>query len=168
MSESKVVNITQLEADLTSIANTIREKSGGSDALVFPDGFTNAISSLEVGGGLPSVVSALTSGEYTSAKTTSVTSYIQHGLGGIPDFVLMWKKGGYTSLTGGQFCVGAILVVSDKKLSHVVYYNSGEYKTASLTSAIANNTTFKMTTNTNGKFLTGATYCWLAGMFTAG
>ena len=43
MAENKVVNITQLESDLTSIANAIREKTGGSDSLAFPNGFVSAI-----------------------------------------------------------------------------------------------------------------------------
>lgn len=46
MAENKVVNITQLESDLTSIANAIREKTGGSDSLAFPNGFVSAIDGL--------------------------------------------------------------------------------------------------------------------------
>lgn len=46
MAENKVVNTTQLEADLTSIASAIREKTGGSDSLAFPNGFVSAIDGL--------------------------------------------------------------------------------------------------------------------------
>ena len=38
MANYKVVNADQLDADLTSVADAIREKTGGSEALSFPDG----------------------------------------------------------------------------------------------------------------------------------
>jgi hypothetical protein len=46
MAENKVVNTTQLDADLTTIANAIREKTGESDSLVFPVGFISAMDNL--------------------------------------------------------------------------------------------------------------------------
>ena len=36
---------------LTAIADAIRAKTGGSDSLVFPDGFLQAIAEIEAGGG---------------------------------------------------------------------------------------------------------------------
>ena len=38
-------------SDLTSIANSIREKAGTSDALAFPAGFAEAIAAISAGGG---------------------------------------------------------------------------------------------------------------------
>lgn len=38
------------KSDLVSIADTIRSKTGGTDELTFPDGFSNAISSISGGG----------------------------------------------------------------------------------------------------------------------
>lgn len=52
MAENKVVNTTQLEADLTSIADAIREKTGGSDSLAFPDGFVSAMDNLALSNNL--------------------------------------------------------------------------------------------------------------------
>jgi hypothetical protein len=49
MAENKVVNATQLDADLTSIANAIRAKAESSDSLVFPSGFVDAIANLSSG-----------------------------------------------------------------------------------------------------------------------
>lgn len=37
------------KSDLVSIADTIRSKTGGTDELTFPDGFSNAISSISGG-----------------------------------------------------------------------------------------------------------------------
>ena len=51
MALDKLVDSTQLDADLTSVADAIRAKSGGSGQLAFPAGFVNEIESIETGGG---------------------------------------------------------------------------------------------------------------------
>ena len=51
MAVDKLVDSTQLDADLTSVANAIRTKGGTSAALAFPAGFVNAIYAIETGGG---------------------------------------------------------------------------------------------------------------------
>jgi hypothetical protein len=43
MAENKVVNTTQLEADLTSIADAIRVKTKTTGGIKFPEGFVEAI-----------------------------------------------------------------------------------------------------------------------------
>lgn len=45
----KIVNIEQLEADLTSVADSIRAKSGISDKLDFPAGFISAAAGIQSG-----------------------------------------------------------------------------------------------------------------------
>ena len=51
MAYDKVVDSAALDTQLTSIADAIRAKTGGSDSLVFPDGFSQAIAAIEAGGG---------------------------------------------------------------------------------------------------------------------
>lgn len=51
MSVDKLVDSTQLDADLTSVANAIRAKSGGSGQLAFPAGFVSEIGNIPSGGG---------------------------------------------------------------------------------------------------------------------
>lgn len=51
MSADKLVDSTQLDADLTSVANAIRAKSGGSSQLAFPAGFVSEIGNIPSGGG---------------------------------------------------------------------------------------------------------------------
>ena len=51
MALDKVVDSAALDTQLTSIADAIRAKTGGSDSLVFPDGFLQAIAAIEAGGG---------------------------------------------------------------------------------------------------------------------
>jgi len=46
MSTYKLVDSDQLDTDLTAVAESIRAKTGGSETLVFPDGFVTAINQL--------------------------------------------------------------------------------------------------------------------------
>lgn len=49
MSLDKLVDSTQLNADLTAVANAIRTKGGTSASLAFPAGFVSAIQAIETG-----------------------------------------------------------------------------------------------------------------------
>ena len=51
MSVDKLVDSTQLDSDLTSVANAIRTKGGTSASLAFPAGFVSAIQNIPTGGG---------------------------------------------------------------------------------------------------------------------
>ncbi len=50
MAVDKLVDSTQLDADLTSVANAIRTKGGTSDDLAFPAGFVSAVQAIPTGG----------------------------------------------------------------------------------------------------------------------
>ena len=50
MAVDKLVDSTQLDSDLTSVANAIRAKSGGSNQLAFPAGFVSEIQAIPSGG----------------------------------------------------------------------------------------------------------------------
>ena len=52
MALDKLVDSTQLDSDLTSVADAIRAKSGGSSQLAFPAGFVSEIQAIPSGGGL--------------------------------------------------------------------------------------------------------------------
>lgn len=52
MSLDKLVDSTQLDTDLTSVANAIRTKGGTSASLAFPAGFVQAIAAIPSGGGV--------------------------------------------------------------------------------------------------------------------
>lgn len=49
MSENKLVNSTQLDIDLTSVASAIRTKGGTSGSLTFPQGFISAVEAIDIG-----------------------------------------------------------------------------------------------------------------------
>lgn len=51
MAVDKLVDSTQLDTDLTSVANAIRTKGGTSAQLAFPAGFVSAVEAIPTGGG---------------------------------------------------------------------------------------------------------------------
>ena len=51
MAVDKLVDSTQLDADLTSVADAIRTKGNTSALLSFPEGFVSAVEAIETGGG---------------------------------------------------------------------------------------------------------------------
>ena len=71
MATYKVVDAEQLNADMSSVADSIRTKGGTTDALAWPDGYKTAIDSIPAGGGAPSLQSK--SVTYTSNGTATIT-----------------------------------------------------------------------------------------------
>lgn len=49
MAEYKVIDAEKLEADLTSVADTIRAKGGTTDQLEWPEGYKAAVNDIETG-----------------------------------------------------------------------------------------------------------------------
>lgn len=68
----KVVDASQLDADLTSVADHIRTKGDTSDALSFPSDFCDAIDAIQTGGGLPSFINHLESGSFTLESGSNI------------------------------------------------------------------------------------------------
>ena len=71
MATYKVVDSEQLNADMTSVADSIRTKGGTTDALAWPDGYKTAIEAIQTGGSAPSLQSK--SVTYTSNGTATIT-----------------------------------------------------------------------------------------------
>ena len=71
MATYKVVDAEQLNADMSSVADSIRTKGGTTDALAWPDGYKTAIEAIQTGGGEPSLQSK--SVTYTANGTNTVT-----------------------------------------------------------------------------------------------
>ena len=71
MATYKVVDAEQLNADMSSVADSIRTKGGTTDALAWPDGYKTAIDSIPSGGDTPSLQSK--SVTYTANGTNTIT-----------------------------------------------------------------------------------------------
>ena len=70
MAVDKLVDSAQLDFDLTSVANAIRAKSGGSGQLAFPSGFVSEIGNIPSGGNFTLIGQAtLNLEEYTNTQT---------------------------------------------------------------------------------------------------
>lgn len=72
------VDSTQLDSDLTSVANAIRAKSGGSSQLAFPAGFVSEIGNIPSGGGMAidwANVTEVTIGANSVTSTNAVGTY---------------------------------------------------------------------------------------------
>lgn len=95
MAVDKLVDSTQLDADLTSVANAIRTKGGTSASLAFPAGFVSAVEAIPAGGG------GVKTGTFTPAeRTTSVSIDIgisdYSGILVMPESETPLKSGGKT------------------------------------------------------------------------
>ena len=85
MSVDKLVDSTQLDSDLTSVANAIRAKSGGSSSLAFPAGFVSEIGNIPSGGGgevtlHDYIVSTYDNPLFTSYRDDNLTSLRTYAL----------------------------------------------------------------------------------------
>ena len=66
----KLVDSTQLDADLTSVANAIRSVSGSSGRLAFPNGFVSEIWNISTGSGGHMAGIDIYIGDYTNDVVT--------------------------------------------------------------------------------------------------
>lgn len=72
MALDKLVDSTQLDSDLTSVANAIRTKGGTSAQLAFPAGFVSAINDISGGGITPEVPTGYTQLKYLESSGTQI------------------------------------------------------------------------------------------------
>lgn len=154
------------QADLTSIANAIREKSGASGSLVFPDGFADAIA--EIVGELPGNLTALASGSFTPSDYPT-TYTIEHGLGVAPNFYMIrdTDKLLYSSHANRILTICAADFSSQSVLV-LLYTNSTTSTFTPRTSlgGIISNATSITTPSINASYVfqNGHTYHWVCGV----
>lgn len=76
MAVDKLVDSTQLDTDLTSVANAIRTKGGTSASLAFPAGFVSAIAAIPTGGGGGNDLADLCNGTLTRLDDDGITAFL--------------------------------------------------------------------------------------------
>lgn len=90
MALDKVVDSAVLDAEMTSVANAIRAKTGNTDMLAWPNGFLAAIAEITGGGGAGL---AYDMGEFVlDADVKALNPSLPHNLGEIPEFILVWTE----------------------------------------------------------------------------
>ena len=123
MSVDKLVDSTQLDADLASVADAIRTKGGTSAQLAFPADFVQAIEDIETGGG----GNTYTFTSYTAASNTNFRSMFnaaQLPLAYEDEFLIWNIKGTATQSSGSAMGKCGIVCVQNG----VVVGNFSTYK----------------------------------------
>ena len=75
MALDKLVDSTQLDSDLTAVANAIRTKGGTSTALAFPSGFVSAVEAIPSGGGTTLTDGIMVKARNANGYITEVDKY---------------------------------------------------------------------------------------------
>ena len=75
MAYDKIVDSTQLNSDLTDVADAIRTKGGTSSPLSFPTGFVNAIDAIQTGGSATLIEKSITANGTYNASSDSADGY---------------------------------------------------------------------------------------------
>lgn len=168
-----------INTKMTAIADAIRAKTGGTEALTL-DGMAEAIAGLELGGGLPDTIEAVAGGTHT--LTSNVGGYgsftIEHGLGVRPDAVLFYISEGLSSSIK-SYCYMCLIARTDVYVPDVGrgdemvttgYVNANGYILASAQSrssshsALSTSTSFTISDPNNTGYK-AASYKWIAVKF---
>ena len=160
MAIDKAIDSAQLNTDLTSIADAIREKAGLTDSFVFPEGFVQAIAGIEAGGG------KIANGSWTPTSNGE-TYTVTHNLGEIPNFVIYFKE--TTGVTNNSHLAGGWIdsmgFASGPSGSGISQYYSGTFDiTASKGHGAYGATTSTVTLKTYAFFMSGVKYRWYVGV----
>lgn len=163
MAVDKLVDSSQLDADLTSVANAIRTKGGTSASLAFPADFVSAIGAIPSGGG-----SSVDRGTFTPASNTlSVELTVTRTVVGI---MIIAESNPYSAGSGVR-CLAGCLYDSYGSVAKINLgsNNAGtsgtvSYGSSSLTVSQSGTTLTVTSANaaSNGYFLSGITYRWIA------
>ena len=165
MSVDKLVDSTQLDSDLTSVANAIRTKGGTSASLAFPSGFVSAINAISGGGGSGAEHGTVT----PTARTTTVS--FDAGLSTIAG-ILIVPHSESPFKSGGKTCFG--IIATPNCIYRAVALTSNNAGSAMLTPASSTTMdAFSLSGTTvtvyssgnshpNGGFFEAITYDWWA------
>lgn len=97
MAVDKLVDSSQLNSDLTTVANAIRTKGGTSASLAFPSGFVSAIQAIPTGGGSATIAKATA----TATLTSAASSISFTGLSGNPTSFAVTSAANIATSTNG-------------------------------------------------------------------
>lgn len=170
MAIDKAVDSSFLDGGLNNIAAAIRDKTGKSDFLAFPDDFVTEISGITGGGGGESKIAY---GTFTPTVDTYNYEVI-HELGVIPDFIIVWSSDAKaTSTKKGVLAIGVNKILNGFAQWFLRYRNS-YYDYFAKTGIISvnhashpffkvNETSFEVFDSSLANYaVSGVTYGWVA------
>lgn len=153
------------QADLVAVANAIRERSGVSDSLVFPNGFAEAIANIA---GLPGGISALASGTITLTAQSSYLT-LEHNLGVRPNFYYVRAQEKFDSAAyNGKIYTSSGSSLGGYELEHLAYYSSsgGAFSTKQVAGSFWGLENTLNTMDASGYYYkANCTYHWICGVF---
>ena len=153
MAVDKLVDSTQLDSDLTSVANAIRTKGGTSGSLAFPAGFVSAIEAISGGGS-----ENFAGGSFTPASNTnSATFYV----GFNPDIIAVGLKNSLES--GDTFRLTALTWFSNGYSVRAVKSSNNNAGIGTFTKSYSNGNVTITRTSGTWVFAAGEEYFWIAG-----
>lgn len=114
MAVDKLVDSTQLDADLTSVANAIRTKGGTSASLAFPSGFVSAVNAISTGG--TDYLEGYLRNNLASYENTNVTRLYGYALASATSLTSV-KLPNVTQIDGYAFYNCGATALSFQKLS---------------------------------------------------
>lgn len=124
MALDALVDSAQLDSDLTSVADAIREKGGTSAQLAFPTEFVSAIEAISGGGGGGNTWKLLASGTYVKTSGTYLTIPVTYT--GTPQFAFVCVD---TPLSATAQCVACVRgfgsPFSEMKADYDAYMKNG-------------------------------------------
>ena len=125
MAVDKLVDSSQLDSDLTSVANAIRTKGGTSAQLSFPSGFVSAVQAIPTGSGGPQTFTLVSD---VDGDCVACYDAIQAAIGSTNPCWVMWTDDvSYATSNAGQKCVAGVGTNAPAQTS--IYRNdSGTYK----------------------------------------
>lgn len=124
MALDKLIDSTQLDNNLTSVANAIRAKSGGTGQLAFPAGFVSEIGNISGGGGItPSGTKEITITE-NGTTTEDVTNYANAAITvNVPPIVTGMASGSFTPVEN----VASQTISVGQAYSHVLLWTTDAF-----------------------------------------
>lgn len=162
MAVDKLVDSTQLDADLTSVANAIRTKGGTSAALAFPADFVSAIAAIPSGGG--SVQTGTVAGNGSVDITIPVNGTVSAIIVYTEDFStgVNYENVEVTAVSGVGFW--GVALASALTPARALYKAESSYTTGIYVTFATGSVTLcpKSTGSNNQKWINGATYKWVA------
>lgn len=133
MALDKLVDSTQLDADLTTVANAIRAKGGTSAQLSFPSGMAAAIAAISGGGGLTPTDTYT----FTEAYSTrdDLWELFKTLVSGNTDPLAIWIREDFSAVPNAELSVVA-------ESNGQIYYNTHifrRYKTSAVNTWLYSN-----------------------------
>lgn len=157
MAVDKLVDSTQLDSDLTSVANAIRTKGGTSGSLAFPSGFVSAINAISGGGGGDYEIA---SGTFTPASASQTASV---SVDFAPEHAICYCSNDDLGTGNTWKLFASVMFDTSQNGVRLARYGESNISVASVSVALFtySDGSFTFSSGSNSyKFVSGVTYTW--------